>query len=112
MPTECLVAELPVEVELRIIERLRSARDIARVRAVCRRWRRLVDGHLDLWRRMEFSLPRRAPEQAERWYRKAADCGNASAAMLLALLYNYGYRCRCHSGPTAQPALQSFGLSR
>lgn len=83
--------QLPNDIVRSILERLEHFRDVAAARAVCRTWRNIIDISTSLWRKLVFGLPRRMPENAETWYRKAARCGNAQAQFLLALMYTYGY---------------------
>ncbi|EME27083.1 hypothetical protein Gasu2_00960 [Galdieria sulphuraria] len=84
---------LPEDIESQILELLEFVQDVAVARMVCKRWKRLVDENSQLWRRLKgLTLPKRLPSEAEKWYRKAAQCGNREALALLALLYYYGYQ--------------------
>eukprot|EP00871_Galdieria_phlegrea_P003099 jgi/Galph1/3790/GphlegSOOS_G2497.1 len=83
---------LPEDLEYRILDMLECVKDVAVARMVCKRWKRILDRNFYLWRRLKgLTLPRRFPSEAEKWYRKAAACGNREALALLALLYYYGH---------------------
>lgn len=85
-------SHLPDEVARIILEQLCSARDVASARAVCRKWRRIVDTSPVIWRELVFDAIPRAHSAAAQYYRRAAAYGNSHAAFLLAILYSYGYR--------------------
>lgn len=80
-PSAVRPSDLPDDVLLCIFEQLSRARDVAAVRGVCIGWRHLIDRTETIWRSLVFDLPRCASnaQQAETWYRKAADYGNSQA---------------------------------
>jgi F-box-like len=86
------VPELPEDVARLVLERLSAARDVAVARAVCRRWRVIVDSSKIIWRGLRFDAIPRSHSAAATYYRKAAANGNERAAILLTLLYSYGWR--------------------
>lgn len=61
---------LPKELAMMIFEWIQSVEDVASVRGVCKQWKMIIDEHHLLWRRMVFRLPRRLPDQAEKWLAK------------------------------------------
>eukprot|EP00184_Porphyridium_aerugineum_P001471 CAMPEP_0184706108 /NCGR_PEP_ID=MMETSP0313-20130426/36584_1 /TAXON_ID=2792 /ORGANISM="Porphyridium aerugineum, Strain SAG 1380-2" /LENGTH=133 /DNA_ID=CAMNT_0027167649 /DNA_START=314 /DNA_END=715 /DNA_ORIENTATION=+ len=98
-----LVLSLPEDVEKMIFLNVdRNARVIANLRLVCKRWKYVLDGMEPIWRQMKLTLPYRNPDQAEKWYRKAAACGNAEGMFLLGLLYLYGFRSDLNQAPMPQ----------
>lgn len=92
--------ELPVEVELKILSMVMGdAAQLGKLRRVCKRWKMLVESDVStsVWKQLSLPLANRDPHIAEKWYRKAAACGNQQAVFLLSLLYTYGYACACHN---------------
>lgn len=79
LPAPARVAQFPEDLLRVILGHLESVRDVAAARGVCRTWRDVIDNTTPLWRNLTFNLPRRMPEHAETWYRKAAQCGNVQA---------------------------------
>uniref|UniRef100_A0A7S0ZKI6 F-box domain-containing protein n=1 Tax=Timspurckia oligopyrenoides TaxID=708627 RepID=A0A7S0ZKI6_9RHOD len=88
---------LPDEVERLILSHVHRVEHIAELRRVCHRWKFLIDENIPLWKSIQFSLPVSNLNMAEKWYRKASRHGNQHAYFLLALLYTYGYTCKCHN---------------
>mmetsp|Transcript_13989 Transcript_13989/g.28650 ORF Transcript_13989/g.28650 Transcript_13989/m.28650 type:complete len:81 (-) Transcript_13989:2110-2352(-) len=58
---------VPNEIARMIFGELDQVEDVAAVRGVSKRWKEIVDEHPAVWRRMVFRLPRRLPDQAEKW---------------------------------------------
>ncbi|GJQ14110.1 hypothetical protein GpartN1_g5901.t1 [Galdieria partita] len=103
---ENILPILPEDIESQILELLEFVQDVAVARRVCKRWKRLVDENSQLWRRLKgLTLPKRLPSEAEKWYRKAAQCGNREAVALLALLYYYGYQSQDRTHVLSLPCI-------
>jgi hypothetical protein len=101
------VPELPEDIARLVLERLSAARDVAVARAVCRRWRAIVDSSTTIWRGLVFDAIPRSHGAAATYYRKAAANGNERAALLLTLLYSYGWRPHT----TESPTIRFFAIS-
>ncbi len=80
-PAPARLVQLPEDVLSVVLTNLRTTRDVAAARGVCRTWRRVIDHSKTIWRDVTLTLPRRMPGTAESWYRKAAECGNEQAGV-------------------------------
>lgn len=96
---------------LRLVFRLLAddMRAIVRVRGTCSHFLRIVDNDRQLWAMLCVQAPRRRRDYcaAERFLRRAAESGNASACFALALMYHYGYACACHAAMAPVPSSSS-----